>query len=116
MAHRAGIEHDATDATAYEYRGAVYTALGYFDRAIADFQRCQAIDPAYELCRRHLSQIYLYLGRTDEALRLIEIGLENGYAYTDVVWVAAGAARGDRHGARRILAESSQDDPRGPDS
>jgi hypothetical protein len=32
---------------------------------------CQDIDPAYEL----------YLGRTDDALRLLEVGLENGYLF-----------------------------------
>jgi TolB-like protein len=105
------IEHDGTDATAYAWRGQNYAALGYFDRAIQDYQRCQEIDPAYELCRRHLAMTYMYLGRTDDALRLCEMGLENGYFFNDVAFVAAFAARGDRFGALSILARVYQDDP-----
>ena len=73
------IERDGTNATAYSWRAANYAALGYLDRAIQDYQRCLDIDPAYELCRRHISFLYSALGRTDDALRLYEIGLENGY-------------------------------------
>src|SRR5215472_10058839 len=105
------IERDATDATVYEWRAQNYTALGYFDRAIQDHQRCLDIDPAYELCRRHLAITYSYLGRTDDAVRLTEIGLQNGYIFSDVVPVAAIAARGDRLSVLYILAYSYQDDP-----
>jgi adenylate cyclase len=106
------IERDAADATAYAYRAENYAALGYFDRAIADYQRCQEIDPAYELCRRHLAITYSYLGRTDEALRLVETSLENGYAFLgDVTFVTAIATRGDRLGVLNVLARTYQDDP-----
>lgn len=105
------IEHDATDATVYAWRAQNYIALGYFDRAIADNQRCQDIDPAYELCRRFLAMAYLYMGRTDEALRLLEIGLQNGYLFTDITFVTAVAARGDRFGVLDILSRQFQDDP-----
>ena len=107
-----GIERDATDATAYMYRGDNYAALGYFDRAVSDFQRCQDIDPAYELCRRHVAATYSYAGRTDDALRLIEMGLENGYLWEGDIRVApALAARGDRLNTVTILARTYQDDP-----
>ena len=105
------IERDATDATAYMYRGANYAALGYFDRAVSDYQRCQDIDPAYELCRRHVARAYSYVGRTDDALRLIEIGLENGYLWADIDVAPALAARGDRLNTVSILAQLYQDDP-----
>jgi adenylate cyclase len=105
------IEHDATDATAYAFRAQNYTSLGYFDRAISGYERCQDIDPAYELCRRFLAMTYLYLGRTEDALRLVEIGLENGYLFTDIPFVTAIAARGDRLGVLDILARQYQDDP-----
>jgi Tetratricopeptide repeat len=68
------IEHDGNNATAYLWRAENYMALGYQDRAIQDYQRSLDIDPAHEVCRRHLAITYLYLGRTDDALRLLEIG------------------------------------------
>ncbi|HEX2788853.1 MAG TPA: hypothetical protein VHN17_00335 [Steroidobacteraceae bacterium] len=105
------IEHDATNATAYAWRGMNYMALGYQDLAIRDYLQCQSIDPTYELCRRHLAITYLYLGRTDDTLHLLEMGLEDGYLFNDVAMVSAVAARGDRFGALGILAREYQDDP-----
>lgn len=105
------IERDRTDASAHAWRGIAYLTLGYFDRAIADFQECQDADPAYELCRRHLAITYMYAGRTDEAMRLLETSLESGYLFNDVSFVTMVAARGDRIGALNILAREYQDDP-----
>lgn len=106
------IERDGMNATAYSWRGANDAALGYLDRAMQDYQRCLEIDPEYELCRRHISFLYLFLGRTDDALRLYEIGLENGYvAGAAAVLAPAAAARGDRLGALSILAAVYQPEP-----
>jgi adenylate cyclase len=105
------IEHDGTNATAYVWRAANYAALGYLDRAVQDYQRGLEIDPAYELGRRHLAMAYSYLGRTDDALRLLEMGLQNGYFFNDVQLAPAVAARGDRVGALSILALVYKDDP-----
>jgi adenylate cyclase len=105
------IANDRTNATAYLWRAENYAALGYLDRAIQDYQRCLEIDPAYELGRRHLAIAYFYLGRTDDALRLLEMGLANGYFFNDVQLVSAVAARGDRVGALSILALVYKDDP-----
>jgi len=105
------IEHDGTNATAYSWRGSAYAALGYLDRAIQDYQRCLDIDPAYELCRRKVAALYLYVGRTDEALRLYQLGLENGYTVNDIPFAPTLAAHGDRFGALSILAGTYHDDP-----
>jgi len=105
------IEHDGANATAFLWRGDNYAALGYLDRAIQDYQRCLDIDPAYELCRWHLAIAHLYLGRTDDALRFYEMGLENGYTLHQAVFAPAAAARGDRLGALSILAQQFRDDP-----
>ncbi|HMA00510.1 MAG TPA: tetratricopeptide repeat protein, partial [Steroidobacteraceae bacterium] len=106
------IEHDGTNATAYSWRGANYAALGYLDRAIQDYQRCLDIDPAYELCRWHLAYVHLFLGRTDDALRFYEIGLENGYiAGADAVFAPAAAMRGDHLGALSMLAHEFRSYP-----
>ena len=105
------IEHDGTNATAHLWRGENYASLGYFDRAIQDYQRCLEIDPACEVGRRHLAMANLYLGRTDEALRLLEMGLGNGYIFNDAQMAPAVAARGDRVGTLSILAVVYKDDP-----
>jgi TolB-like protein/tetratricopeptide (TPR) repeat protein len=106
------IENDGTNATAYVWRGEQYAALGYLDHAIQDYQRCLEIDPAYELARRHLAMASLYRGQTDEALRLLEAGFENGYSFLgDVVLTSTVAARGDRVGALSLLLSTYKDDP-----
>ena len=105
------IERDATDATAYAFRAQNYIALGYFDKATSDNQRCQDVDPAYELCRRFVAMTYMFLGRNDDALRILEIGLENGYLFNDVAFVTTIAARGDRLGVLNTLAQTYEDDP-----
>jgi adenylate cyclase len=105
------IEHDGTNATAFAWRAMDYASLGYFDLAVQDYQRCLDIDPAYELCRLHLAVAYLYHGRPDDALRLYELGLENGYLTNDLPFAPALAAHGDRFGALSILAQEFRDDP-----
>lgn len=54
--------------------------------------------------------MYSYAGRTDDALRLLELGLESGYFFGDVQLTPALAARGDRVGALSILALAYKDD------
>jgi hypothetical protein len=53
----------------------------------------------------------LYVGRTDDALRFYEIGLENGYITNDIPFAPALAAHGDRFGALSTLAGTYQGDP-----
>ena len=105
------IEHDGANATAYLFRGEIYMALGYFDRAIRDYQRTLDIDPAHDICRHHLAMTYAYLGRTDDAFRLVQIAMENGYSFADLFLLSAAAMRGDHLGALGILAKAYQDDP-----
>ena len=99
------IAHDRTNATAHAWLGSNDAALGYFERAVQDYQRCLDIDPAYELCRRKIAALYLYMGRTDDALRLYQQGLENGYLANGVPFAPVLAARGERLSALGILAE-----------
>lgn len=70
---------DPQNATAYIIRGATLALLGFFDRAIESFDRCLEIDPAYGNCVRHKAQAILLLGRTDEALSLLEQGVVTGF-------------------------------------
>ncbi len=56
--------------------------------------------------------VYLYLGRTDDALSLTEQGLQKGYFFDgDVQLAPAIATRGDRVGVLSILAQVYKDDP-----
>jgi adenylate cyclase len=106
------IERDKTNATAYLWRGSNYAALGYLDRATQDYQRCLDIDPAYELCRGHLAFLYVFLGRTDDALRFYEMGLEKGYTVGEsALFAPAAVARGDRLGALNMVAHDFRAKP-----
>ena len=105
------IANDGKNATAYAWLGSNYAALGYLDDGIQNYQRCLDIDPAYELCRRKIAALYLYVGRTDDALRLYESGLENGYTVNDLPFAPTLAAHGDRFGALSILAGVYRGDP-----
>jgi tetratricopeptide (TPR) repeat protein len=105
------IEHDATDATAYSYRGKGYAALGYFDRALSDYKRCQDVDPGYGVCRGEVARTYFYVGRTEDALSQLEVGLANGYFWLGIDAAQAVAARGDRFGVPAILVRTYQGDP-----
>jgi len=106
------IENDGTNATAYLWRGINFAALGYLDRAAQDYQRSLESDPAHEIARRHLALAYAYLERTDEALSLIETGLEKGYFFPgDVQLAPAVAAHGERVGTLSILARTYNDNP-----
>ncbi len=105
------IARDPQNATVYFWRGILYSNLGYFDLAIDDMQKCFDLDPAYENCRRWMAQAYLYKGRTDEALRLFELGLEHAFFNRDLLFAAAYAASGNRGAALALLAQSYAGQP-----
>jgi tetratricopeptide (TPR) repeat protein len=106
------IEHDGTNATAFAWRAMEYAALGYFDRARQDYGRCLDIDPAYELCRRHLALTYLYLGLTDDAFRLFELNLANGYFGSDTAnFAPAAAAHGEPVKALNMITQEFRQEP-----
>jgi TolB-like protein len=107
------IRRDAQNATVLLWLGQSYATLGFQDRAAENYERCLKIDPAYEICRRNLALTHLYIGRTDDALRLYELGLARGYmaGYADAQFAPAAVARGDRLGALGMLAQQCRDQP-----
>ncbi len=100
------IARDPKNATAVFWRGIEYHSLGYFDRAIAAYESCLAIDPAYENCRRWMAKAHLCAGRVDEGLRIFEQGLEKGFFNQDNQFAEAYAARGNSAAALALLTES----------
>ena len=99
------IKLDPKETTAFLWRGISYNSVGYFDKAEQDFLRCLDIDPAYEMCRRHMAITKLYSGDTKRALELFEQGRLKGNRSQDDVFIAAYAARGD---ASTVLANVYQ--------
>jgi TolB-like protein len=73
------IAADRRNATAYLWRGISWLNLGFFDRAIADFDRCLELEPAYSNAQRHKATALLWSGKSDEALALFEQGVRQGF-------------------------------------
>jgi len=105
------ISRDARNATAILWRGLNNLILGYLERARSDLQRCIDIDPAYQTCRRNLAFVELCEGRTEQALRLYEVGLAQDYVNDDIYFARAVAARGDRIGTLGVLREQFRTRP-----
>jgi tetratricopeptide (TPR) repeat protein len=68
------LSKDRSDPNIYNWRALAWEELGFFDRAIADMERCLEIDPAYLNCRGNLVRTLLYAGKEAEA-RAHEIAL-----------------------------------------
>ncbi|QKK03068.1 MAG: hypothetical protein HND55_10690 [Pseudomonadota bacterium] len=74
-----GIEADPNNATARLWRSIHWMNLGFFDRALADQDRCLDIDPVYENCRRFKALSLQFMGKPDDALAVFLTGVENGF-------------------------------------
>jgi adenylate cyclase len=75
------IAADRNNASAYLFRSTFWLNLGFFDRALADQDRCLAIDPAYQNCLRWKALTLLFAGDTDTALELYEQGVASGFGH-----------------------------------
>jgi adenylate cyclase len=73
------IAADRNSASAFLFRSTYWVNLGFFDRALADQDRCLAIDPAYQNCMRWKALTLLFAGDTDTALDLFEQGVASGF-------------------------------------
>jgi TolB-like protein/Flp pilus assembly protein TadD len=104
------IRRDPKNATAWFWRGYDFLALGYFDRAIADIEKCLQLDPGYNYCARWLAFAHLVAGREEKALVLYERSKKSGTS-SEAAFAAVYVARGDRSSARAILADFYEDVP-----
>ena len=75
----ASLQRDPRDPTTYLWRGMNFMRTGHFDRALVDFRRCLELDPAYELCRRHIANTLLFVGDFDQAIEVYKQGLRKGF-------------------------------------
>ncbi len=100
------IAADAHNSTAFLWRGIAWVDLGFFERAIADFEHCLVLDPKYQNCTRWKAIGLLYLGKTEPAMKLFEQGVANGFIKNRAeTFVAPMVRRGDRVGAMLVLRE-----------
>ncbi len=90
------VRHDSLNTTAYLWRGIALISLGYFERGIADTRRCLEIDPRYHNCRRHMGIGYLATGDMDEALRIFQLGAEDGFYGAELLYAPTLVRRGNR--------------------
>lgn len=90
---------DPTSANAWYFRGTLWLSSGYFDTAADDFEACLVRDPAYEICRRHLSFAELYRGNTDRALELFEQTTLAGQGSNSGLMIPVYIARGNHAAA-----------------
>ncbi|MDX1460698.1 MAG: hypothetical protein R3348_06530 [Xanthomonadales bacterium] len=90
------IRNDPKNATAYLWRAMNFLELGHFDRALADFEACLAIDPGYLNCKQHMSTALLYTGKSDAAEKLFEETIEDNFHSVDDLFVSHYVKSGER--------------------
>lgn len=76
------LELDPKDPTVHLWRGISHRALGFLDEAAEDFDRCLALDPAYENCFNHRTMVFFDTGDVDEGLRRFDEQLANARVRT----------------------------------
>jgi len=103
------IEKDPKNATAWLWRGITFKDMGYFDNAIADFQRCLDIDPGYLLCSQYLASGLLFSGQIEAAVRQFEKTIEYNFHALDDQFVSYYVRTGQRNMAYLIAALGLQD-------
>ena len=104
------IQADPRNATAYLWRSLVWLELGFFERALADLDRCLELEPIYPNAARHKALALLLVGRTDEALRLFEQGVATGFITSRAEnFVGPLLARGDTLAVRLLMDDMTLD-------
>jgi tetratricopeptide (TPR) repeat protein len=98
------IAADPRNATALLWRGIDWTNLGFFDRALADFDRALELEPNYLNITRHKALALVYAGREDEGFALYNSGIEKGFVFSRTEsFIAPLLARGHRAEALLLM-------------
>jgi len=82
------LEKDPNNTTAWLWRGILYNNLGFFSRAVPDFDECLARDPAYLNCVQHRAAALHYQGRSEEALQAFIPSLYKNFHSMDEAFIA----------------------------
>ena len=104
------LELDPKNPTLALWRGIDYHQLGFQDLAADDFDRCLALDPAYENCTNHRTLIFFNEGdadigmvRLDEQLANARVRTKHWYQYLIPDLVRNGDLRAARLAAGSVL-------------
>ncbi len=103
------IENDPKNATAWLWRGITLRNMGYFEKSVADFERCLDIDAGYMLCSQYLASGLLYSGQIEEAVTQFEKTIEYNFHALDDQFVSYYVRTGQRNMAFLIGALDVQD-------
>lgn len=104
----AAIERNPTDSSTYLWRGIAHMALGYFERALSDFQTCLKLDTYALNCRAHSERALFNLGRIEEGVEAWETNRAMGWSGAfDVLHHFAQTGR--HEDVRWILEEFARD-------
>ena len=98
------IAADARNSSAFLWRGINWIYLGFFERALADFDRCLELEPNYQNALRHKALALLWSGKTDQAFDLFERGVAQGFVNSRAEnFVGPLVARGNLLAAQLLL-------------
>jgi len=100
------IAADERNGTALLWRSIAWLNLGFFERALADQDRCLAQDAGYQNCRRWKALTLLFAGDTARAIELYAEGGAAGFVWNRAdSFVGPLLRRGERVGAILLLKE-----------
>jgi adenylate cyclase len=89
------VARNPKDETIYMWRAEVWRDLGFFDRALADWDRCLSLNPDYNNCREHKSALQVFIGDVAGALATRKENVRRGFAGTTSALWGAYLSRGD---------------------
>lgn len=98
------IENDPNNATAWLWRGIKFKEMGYFNKALHDFEQCLVIDAGYLNCRQHSAEVLLGLGEIEEAVSQLESTIEDNFHSSDDAFVSYYVHTGQRKMALLVAA------------
>ena len=104
------IELDPDNPTHYLWRGIHYSELGFQNESIADIRHSLELDPAYELCRRHLGLTYAIINEDELAVSLFGQSVEHAFTGAQTQYLQRFMSRGERLVAAMILVTQFDED------
>jgi TolB-like protein/tetratricopeptide (TPR) repeat protein len=98
------IQNNPKNSTAWLWRGITIKDMGYFDKAVSDFEQCLKIDPAYLICSQYLASALLFQGKIELAVKQFELTIEDNFHTADDSFVSYYVHSGQRKMAFLIAA------------